>query len=292
MIKLGLRSRMLLERPHLLVAIAEEADRLGFESIWAPEHVALPLVIDSSPESGHATPMEADTHYLDQITLFSFIAARTKHIRLGTAVYVLPLRHPFIAARAVQTLDILSRGRVEFGVGAGWVTREFEAMGVDFFTRGKRLEESIEICRGLWSKKEFAYNGKIFDFPALQFEPKPSQDPLPKIHIGGESNVALRRAARMGDGWIGSSNSLETARPLIAKLHGYLRELGRPIEGFEVTVRSSTGETGDLNAWEDIGVTRLVVAPWPEQGKGLNEQHAAYDGLRRLAEKTRLSAPV
>ena len=132
--------------------------------------------------------------------LIGHLAAHTTTIRLGTWVYVLPLRHPFAAARSFATLDVLSGGRAEVGVGVGWLEGEFAAAGVDFASRGRRTDEALEVCRRLWSEPTVEHHGEFFSFPPVAFEPKPIQRPWPRLHVGGESPAALRRAARFGGG--------------------------------------------------------------------------------------------
>ena len=141
----------------------------------------------------------------------------TSTIRLGTYVYNLALRHPFVAARAVQSLNVLTGGRVEFGVGAGWSAAEWAATGLDFTSRGRRLDECIDVVRLLWNESRPEYTGEFFDFPPVVFEPKPAQGLVP-IHVGGESDAAMDRAARLGDGWIGMNHTVESAADAVSKV--------------------------------------------------------------------------
>ena len=164
--------------PRLWAEAAETADRLGFESAWLPEHLVLPLTMAGSPfEGAEHPPVPPDTQLFDPGSMLSFLAARTSSIRLGTYVYLLGLRHPFITARAFGTLDWLSNGRALIGAGAGWLRSEWEALGIDPATRGARLDEAIAVCRRLWTEETVAHDGPTFPFAEVAFEPKPTNSP-------------------------------------------------------------------------------------------------------------------
>ncbi len=248
--------------PRLWPEAAETADRLGFESAWLPEHLVLPLTMAGSPfEGAEHPPVPPDTQLFDPGSMLSFLAARTSSIRLGTYVYLLGLRHPFITARAFGTLDWLSNGRALIGAGAGWLRSEWEALGIDPATRGARLDEAIAVCRRLWTEETVAHDGPTFPFAEVAFEPKPHQQPIP-IFIGGESAVALRRAGRLGDGWIGMGATPESATVSVATLRGHRGEAERLDAPFEVTVGGECATEDDVLAWEAAGVDRLIVTPW------------------------------
>jgi probable F420-dependent oxidoreductase len=267
--------------PHFHLDAADAAEALGYESVWLPEHLVLPVHMSRSPRAGEDhPPIPPTAPVFDAFAYLAFLAGRCPNLRLGTHVYNLGLRHPFVAARAVQTLDIVSEGRFEFGIGASWLEEEWVATGLDFHTRGRRLDESLAICKRLWSEAEVAHRGEFFEFDAVAFEPKPVQRPWPPILIGGESDAALRRAALAADGWIGMGHTVESATVAIDKLRK-LRESqdveeapGRP---FQICVGGPVRERDDVKRWEEIGVTRLVVAPW-------SRSPDAVDGLKRYAE--------
>ena len=263
---------------HFHVDATEEAERLGYESVWLPEHLVLPVRMSRSPHPGDEhPPVPPTTPVFDAFAYLGFLAGRTRHVRLGTHVYNLGLRHPFIAARAVQTLDVLSGGRVEFGIGASWLEEEWRAIGLEFASRGRRVDEAIEVCKRLWTEPEVAHDGEFFRFDAVAFEPKPLQQPWPPILIGGESAAALRRAARAGDGWIGMGHTFESAAGQITRLRELRGEYGRDTASFQTCLGAPVTGADDVGRWEELGVTRLVVSPW-------RRSPDAVDGMRRFAD--------
>jgi probable F420-dependent oxidoreductase len=275
-VKLGVALARL--HPAFHAAVAEEADRLGFESVWMSEHLVFPIDMSGSPHPGDdAPPVPATTPVFDAFAALCFLAARTSRVRLGTNVYLLGLRHPFVAARAVATLDVLSGGRAEIGIGAGWLREEWSAAGLDPRTRGRRLDEALAVCKRLWSEPVVEHRGEFFAFPPVAFEPKPLQKPWPPLHVGGESEAALRRAARSADGWYGLAHDACSAAARVRRLRALRREAGREAERFEVTLGGELRAADDVKRWEDAGVDRLVVAPW-------RRSREAVDALRRVAE--------
>jgi len=241
--------------------LAQAADELGYESVWLPEHLvfATDLTLDGYP--GGAPPIRPATPLFDAPAYLCALAAGTSRVRLGTAVYLLALRHPFVAARAFTTLDAVSGGRAIAGVGAGWYPGEWRAAGVDFATRGRRLDEAIDVVRRLWTRPVVAYAGEFFAFEEVAFEPKPVR--VPPILVGGMSGAALRRAARLGDGWITMPATPESVRPPLERLRGYLAAAGRADAPFEVTAHVSGAPSEEERArWAALGVDRLIVRPW------------------------------
>ena len=275
--KFGVSVGML--HPHFFGGVALEAERLGFESLWLPEHLVFPTDMSGSPFPGQEhPPVPPSTPVFDAFAYLSFFAGKTSRIRLGTNVYLLGLRHPFVAARAVQTLDIVSGGRAEVGIGAGWLRSEWRAAGLDPRTRGRRLDEAIAVCKRLWSEDVVEHHGEFFDFEPVMFEPKPLQRPWPPLHVGGESEAALRRAAFLCDGWYGLTHDVESARARVNRLHELRREAGRERERFTVTVGAGIASPDDVKRFEDAGVDRVVASPW-------RRSREAIDGIRRFADR-------
>ncbi len=263
--------------PNSWVDVTEEADRLGFDSVWIPEHLVLPLAATGSPHHGQDhPPIPPDIPVFDALGYLSFLAARTTRIRLGTQVYNIGLRHPFVTARAVATLDVLSRGRVDFGVGASWLKAEWDAVGLDFEQRGSRVDEAIDVCRRLWSEDVVEHHGRWFDFGPVMFEPKPVQRPGPRLHIGGDGPAALRRAATVGDGWVPMNHGIDELPAAVARIAELRHRAGR--EGrTEVTAAATVDSPADIDRCARAGVDRLFVKPWRRTSD-------AIDGLRRFAE--------
>jgi probable F420-dependent oxidoreductase len=257
--------------PHFHLEVTLEAERLGFESVWLPEHLVFTRAMTSSPHPGEDhPPVPPDTPVFDAFAYLAFLAAKTERIRLGTHVFNIGLRHPFTTARGVQTVDRLSGGRFDFGIGASWLQQEWDAVGLDFTTRGRRVDEAIEVCRRLWTEPTVSHHGEFFDFDEVAFEPKPIQQPSPPVLVGGESKAALRRAARLGDGWLGMGHTYGTAAPQIATLRQLLDTHDRDPAGFEIVLGGPVRDRADVERWEALGVTRLIVSPWRRSKEAMN----------------------
>jgi probable F420-dependent oxidoreductase len=260
-----------------------EAERLGYESVWMPEHLVFTTAMSRSPHPGEDhPPVPPTTPIFDVFAYLAFLAGKTERVRFGTHVYNIGLRHPFIAARAVQTLDLVSEGRFEFGIGASWLEEEWNAAQLDFSTRGRRVDEVVDVCQRLWTESEIEHHGEFFDFAPVVFEPKPVQRPWPPILVGGESEAALRRAARTGDGWIGMAHTFESAAVSIERLRVLRAEAGRAERGsgdrpFQICLGGDVSSADDVRRWEDLGVTRLIVSPW-------RRSKEVIDGMRRFAD--------
>jgi probable F420-dependent oxidoreductase len=264
--------------PHRWLEVTEEADRLGYESIWISEHLVIPMLSSGSPFLADAhPPVPADVPIFDAFSYLAFLAGRTHRIRLGTNVFNIGLRHPMVTARSVATVDVVSGGRLLFGVGASWLREEWAALGLDFGTRGRRVNECLAVCQKLWRDTVIEHHGEFFDFGPVKFEPKPVQRPWPPILIGGDTKAALRRAAQFGDGWIPMNHSLDdlpTSMQLLAK---YREEAGRSGRT-EVTVTVGPADTSRIADFAAAGIDRVIVTPW-------STSNAAIDGIRRFAEE-------
>jgi probable F420-dependent oxidoreductase len=264
--------------PRLWARVAEEADRLGFESIWIPEHLVVPLASTGSPHHGSDhPPIPPTVPIFDAFGVLCFLAARTERIRLGTHVYNIGLRHPFVTARAATTVDVLSGGRLELGIGASWLRAEWEAVGLDFDRRGARVDEAIEVCRRLWSEDVIEHHGEFFEFGPVAFEPKPVQQPGPPLQIGGDGPAAFRRAATVGTGWMPMNHQLEDLPGPLAKIAELGRRSGRT-SPVEVSLFGRVDSAADVERYASAGITRLFVQPWSRSSE-------AVAGIQSFAER-------
>lgn len=246
--------------PDRMIAYAQRAETLGFESFYLPEHIAL---YPGATVGGLA--MDPSAPIADPLESLSFVAAATERILLGTAVALVPYHHPVLLAKRLATIDVLSKGRMRlFTAGIGSLPGEAAAVGVDFATRGRRADEAIDVMRMLWAGGQdgVAFDGEFFSFPPLTSYPKPyATDTLP-IHIGGSSNPAARRAGLRGDGYFPGGRLTKDERTRqIDLMRNTAVEVGRDADGLEYTRLSSIDITADdVAAHEELGVTRLVVS--------------------------------
>jgi probable F420-dependent oxidoreductase len=274
-----------------MIEFARRAEAVGCESVWVPEHLIWPAEIRSPyPYApGNAPPVPNSVRLYDPWVLLASVATATSTIRLGTCVYVLPLRHALVTARAVATLDIVSNGRAILGAGLSWMAEEFEAVGVDFKTRGARADEIVPVLRSLWSNEITEYHGHHVDIPAVYFEPKPPQGAGLPIVFGGESDAALRRAARLGDGWLGTWHTPESLKPVRDRLGQLLGEQGRSLDDFEITVmvRPEQADLGFLRALHEAGVSRACVG---SPATAASQWPGILDGLEPVIDALRAPA--
>ena len=222
-------------------ATAREAERLGFDSLWVPDHVL--KVFGPLP---------------DPLTLLSFLAGSTGRIKLGTAVLVLPYRHPVVLANIASSLDVLSDGRLALGVGVGWNEGEFEALGMSKKERGRRTDESLEVLEQLWSGRQTNYEGRFYSFEGAEIGLRPLTPGGPPILVGGYSEAAFRRASRFGAGWMGVKDSPEKITEVREQLTRMGEESGRDPAGFEIGTTLNIGQQ-DADKAAD-GLARLSEA--------------------------------
>lgn len=227
--KLGVQlpAQSLLEGRDAVVGLARAAERLGFDSVWAPDHVVFPVERTSVYAYGRGDAYGGDPPpAYDALVVLALAAGCTERVELATGVLVLPQRNPLLLAKQVASLDALSGGRVVLGVGAGWLAEEQAALGAPpFAARGEATEEWIAILRACWTGERPSFAGRHYSFPPVHFRPRPLRR-VP-ILVGGNSPAALRRAGRVGDGWFGTAVTVEEARVSIAAVRGYAEAAGR-----------------------------------------------------------------
>lgn len=240
--------------PDYLTRVAQLAEAAGFESLWTIEHVVLPD--PRKPPS----PMEPSDPIIEPFAALSFVAAITKTIRLSTGITIVPQHNPLILAKLVASLDVLSQGRVIFGVGVGYLDAEFAALGAPFNDRGTRANEYIEAMRVLWTQEKPAFKGKFVSFSNIQARPLPVQRPHPPIVVGGYSGPAFRRALRIGNGWYGYGMALEETIDVLGRLRQEAAYYQRPthLGELEITITPDGMVDSDLaKRYAALGVHRL-----------------------------------
>jgi probable F420-dependent oxidoreductase len=245
-------------------------------------------------------PMHPDTPAFDPFVVLAAVSSRTERIKLGTGVFILPLRHPVMVARSVVTLDRMSGGRVLLGIGVGWMPDEFEIVGEDFTNRGKRTDEMIRLMRELWSEETIEFHGEHYDIPPVKFQPKPidRQRGIPII-VGGTSPGALKRAGTLGDGWThhadikvslynGEANpgvddaDWDALRDHLAVINRHREEAGRADQPFEIV--AGMGSSLDaIRRSEDLGVTTAQVGPSVKNLRGTKDDFV--DWIKRYADE-------
>ena len=244
-----------------IVSLARQAERLGFESVWLPEHPAIPVIM-KTPWPGNEAGVLPDfyKHMIDPFVGLAAAAAVTSKIRLGTAICLVPERNALHTAKEVATLDQVSGGRFEFGIGAGWLHEESDLFQVDFPRRWTQTRDHIEAMKVCWSQDESEYHGKYADFPLLWSHPKPLQKPHPPILIAGELEKAAHRVADYADGWLPRGRAIDPAgvdagRKRIAELY---RENGRDPGTITISVFGGNPDKEHNRRFADAGTDRMI----------------------------------
>jgi probable F420-dependent oxidoreductase len=249
--------------PAFLVAAARAAEQRGFHSLWLGEHVVLFDVHAKEypyADSGDF-PLKGEAGMAEPFTTLAYLAAATDRIRLGTGVCLVPQRNPLYTAKEVANVDWLSGGRVDFGIGVGWQREEFEALGVPWERRGRRTDEYIELMRRLWCDSESSFEGEFWTLAPARAFPKPVQQPHPPIHVGGETDVALRRVVRLRADWLPFNVTPEILAERRSRLGQLLEGSGRTLD--DVTITASPrrdAARGELApAYAEAGADQLLV---------------------------------
>ena len=237
--------------PEALETLATRAEEWGFSSVMIADHIVFPVTIKSKypyTVSG-AFPGQGDA--LEQLSLMAFVAGKTRSLRLISSVMILPYRNPVVTAKMLATIDVLSRGRVTVGVGVGWLREEFEALGApDFDRRGAVSDEYLRIFKALWTQDPASYHGEFYRFDSVRCLPHPVQKPHPPIWVGGHSKAALRRVARLGDGWhpVGANPAVPLRPPELRALLDDLRRLteaeGRDFSTLTISYKAPIYDSG------------------------------------------------
>ncbi len=259
--------------------ICQRAEAAGFESIWGGEHVVLPDAIGSRyPYTADGKiPAEPDTPIPDPLIWLAFAAAAAPTLRLGTCILIVPQRNPLVLAKELATLDRLSGGRVELGLGVGWLKEEFEALGVSWERRGARNDEYVAAMRALWAGPHAEFHGEFVDFAPVTCSPRPVQTSIP-ILVGGDTDAAIQRAVRIADGYFPGEGDAERLGRLIDRLRGAADRADRDPDSIEINAMFGVQMADPIAGVEQmaaLGVGRAMIPAFFFAGPG---------GLDRLSE--------
>ena len=249
--------------PQVIGDFARRAESIGLDSIWMGEHVVLfdKTELPYPGSSDGRLPVPEGGGMLDTVATFGYLAACTSTIRFGTGVTLVPQRNPVYTAKEFVTLDWLTQGRIDFGIGVGWCKEEVLACGYSFDDRGRRCDEILEMMKLLWTEPVAEFHGEHYDLAPCRMDPKPIQKPHIPIIVGGHSRAGFRRAARFGAGWYGFQLDPALTAKVVASLDAALAEEGRSRDdGFELVITPPYNVTMDMvKIYEDLGVDRLIV---------------------------------
>jgi probable F420-dependent oxidoreductase len=259
--------------------LCRHAEALGFDSVWGGEHVIRPDAIGSAyPYTADGQmPGEAETPIPDPLIWLAYVAAAAPTLRLGTCILILPQRNPLVLAKELATLDSLSGGRVELGIGVGWLEEEFNALGVPWERRGARCDEYVAAMRALWAGPSAEFHGEFVDFDPCTCSPRPPNGSIP-IMVGGDTPVALRRAVRIADGYFPGTTDAPRLRELVEALRVEADKQGRSADEIEVNAifgPQMMDPAPGVEEFRSAGVSRAMVPAFFFAGPG---------GLERLAE--------
>ena len=259
--------------------ICRRAESVGFESVWGGEHVIMPTTIESAyPYTADGkVPAQPETPIPDPLIWLAFVAAAAPKLRLGTCILIVPQRNPLVLAKEIATLDRLTGGRVELGIGVGWMREEFDALGVEWDHRGARNDEYIAAMRALWAGPHAEFHGKFVDFAPVTCSPRPVQSSIP-ILVGGDTPAAIRRAVRIADGYFPGEGNAERLGTLIDDLHRSAEQAGRDPASIEINAMFGAQMADPIAGVEQlraIAVDRVMIPAF---------FFAGPDGLDRLSE--------
>ncbi len=272
--------------PETIGAIGRRVEAAGLDSLWMGEHVVLfdEMEFGYPASKDGRIPVPEGGGMLDTVATFGYLASETKTLRLGTGITLVPQRNPVYTAKEFATLDWLTGGRIDFGVGVGWCKEEVIACGYSWEDRGARCDEFLEVMQTLWTQPVAEFHGQHFDLPACRMDPKPVQNPHIPMIVGGHSRPGLRRAARFGSGWYGFALTPEHTGRLLAQLDEELAAAGKSRDGFEIVITPLRNDEDTVRAFIDLGVDRLVMQ------LGSQRPHKVEARMKEVDEVVRLCA--
>lgn len=266
-----------------LVDLARRAEALDYDGIFLSDHIAIPTELHSAYpyRTDGRFPLAADDNILEPVTTLAYLAAVTSRIQLGFSVLVLPYRHPVLNAKMLSTLDVISNGRLIVGAGVGWMQEEFIGLDANFDARGPVTDEHIRLLRAFWTETTTSFSGQHYTVAGLAMAPRPASQPHPPIWTGGTSAPALRRAARLGDGWHGVRQTPADVACVAQRIATLRADAGLTMPGFDLSLRAGlditdspitgAGRTplrgspeqiaADIRDYADAGLTWLVLEP-------------------------------
>jgi len=265
-----------------MIGMAQLAESLGFESVWTFEHAIVPNDYESKYPYSPTGKMGGapETNFVDPLIALTAVAAQTKTIRIGTGVNILSQANPLYLAKQAASLDFVSNGRFELGVGIGWLREEFQAAGTPFERRGARFDDYVQAMRKIWSGETVEHKSDFLDWTGFKSYPVPIQKPFPVV-IGGTKGKVFERTARYGNGWFAPTRSTEELAPMLGQLDKACADVGRDRAEIEVTAMwfPNAEDLSDVEKYAEMGVGRLIV-PAQALGKG-----SPVDNLKAFGEK-------
>ena len=269
----------------MITDFARRAEAAGLDSIWMGEHVVLFDDMEF-PYPGSADgriPVPPGGGMLDTVATFGLLAGCTQSLRFGTGICLVPQRNPIYTAKEFATLDWLSNGRVDFGIGVGWCKEEVLACGYGWDDRGARCDEFLTLMQKLWTESSVTFQGKHIDVQGARLDPKPVQQPHIPIIVGGHSQRGLRRAAEFGSGWYGFALDVPTAAKVIAELDQALKQAGRSRDGFEIVITPVRADEETIHEFADLGVDRLVLQLGSQRPEKVDRRLGELETLVKIA---------
>jgi probable F420-dependent oxidoreductase len=276
--------------PGAVREFAQTAEALGYSHVVAYDHV---LGANPDRPGGWSGPYTHRSSFFEPFALFSFLAGATHRIGFAPGVIILPQRQTALVAKQAATLDVLCSGRLRLGIGLGWNAVEYQALGMSFQDRGRRVEEQIALLRALWTQPLVTFHGRWHTVEDAGLNPLPVQQPIP-VWFGGAAPDALRRMADLGDGWMTNARTAQDAAPSLTLLRDRLAQASRPLAAFglEARLQFADGQADDWHAlredWRSVGATHLALNT---MGSGLDTPEAHLAALRRFAEAMEIPAP-
>ncbi len=266
-----------------MIPLAQYAEQAGIESVWTFEHAMVPVDYESKypyDKSGKM-PIQPEAWFIDPLIALAHVAAATKTLKLGTGVNIRPQTNPLLLAKQAASIDVLSGGRLLLGLGIGWLEEEYVAMGTPFARRGARFDDYVTAMKKVWSGEVVEHQSDFLSWSGFKSHPTPAQKPHPPLLVGGTSKQALRRVARLGDGWYAPSGSAKELAAQLDQLKEIANAEGRDYESIEITGTWRVGAHPDaLPEFEGLGVSRLIV---PLFSTGEREFKRAIDVIQKAA---------